>query len=104
MQIIWRGKARQLLASIYNYGQEHFGEKAAKRLRSRFLADAARLATSPYLGRLEPLLADQHLPYRSLVVPPHYKLIYWVDEEHQTIYISALWDTRRDPGQMTHEL
>lgn len=55
------------------------------------------LAANPYMGPLEPLLAERRTSYRSFVVHEHYKLIYWVDEEKEILYVSDLWDTRREP-------
>ena len=42
------------------------------------------------------LLEDMPIVYRSLVVHKHYKLIYHIEAE--TIYVAALFDTRRDPA------
>ncbi len=85
-------------------GREQFGERTARKFLKQILSESNLLATHPYIGRLEPYLA--HLPgdYRSLVVHSHYKLVYRVDEERETVIILALWDTRQDPARLTDQL
>ena len=53
------------------------------------------LAANPRLGITEPLLAGRKREYRSIVVHKLFKLVYYVKDE--TLYIAALWDTRREP-------
>ena len=55
------------------------------------------LAEFPEIGKVEPLLKDRKLVYRSLVVHKFFKLIYYVNEKKQRIVIADLWDTRREP-------
>lgn len=85
---------------LYEYGKFHFGQKSAGKLMNGIRFDSERLVAFPYLGSLEPRLSHLHLPYRSLVVHNHYKLIYRVSEEEDTVYVVALWDTRRNPQDM----
>lgn len=56
-----------------------------------------RLASAPFIGKVEPLLQGSGLPFRSLVIHKHYKLIYHYDKNTDTLRIAALWDTRREP-------
>lgn len=41
---------------------------------------------------------------RSLVVHEHFKLIYYIDLPHNTLYIADLWDTRREPSRLAEPL
>lgn len=77
MRVVWNKKAEHHLNAIINYSIDTFGERVAKR---------------------ELLLEDMPIAYRSLVVHKHYKLIYHIEAE--TIYITALFDTRRDPASL----
>ena len=104
MRVIWKNKAIRHLELLTDYGLETFGEKAVTRFVNNVRAYDKRLATNPYMGALEPLLANRRLPYRSLVVHPHYKLIYWVDEKQDTVFIAALWDTRRNPDNLSESM
>ena len=104
MQVIWKDKAIQHLEQLTDYGFITFGARAVSRFVHNIQAYDKRLSSSPYMGALEPLLAHRRLPYRSLVVHSHYKLIYWVDEEQDTVFIAALWDTRRNPDNLSESL
>ena len=79
-----------------------------RRLRNVFFvrikAYDSRLAAFPYMGKVEHLLSGLSKEYRSLVVHEHYKLIYRVSEEEDTVYVVALWDTRRNPQDMDADL
>lgn len=96
MRVVWNRKAEYHLNAIINYSIETFGERVAKRLYRRIKENDARLAANPNLGKRELLLEDMPIVYRSLVVHKHYKLIYHIEAE--TIYVAALFDTRRDPA------
>lgn len=75
-------------------------KKAALKVYRKMTEGAALLARNPYAGPLESSLEDQVGTYRSLVVHKHYKLIYRVMEETQTVEIAAVWDIRRNPDTL----
>ena len=63
------------------------------------------LSSYPFMGRVEPLLTHKKRhEYRSLVVHKHFKLVYYVDESRQTVFIADLWDTRREPARLARPL
>ncbi|RHJ95358.1 type II toxin-antitoxin system RelE/ParE family toxin [Parabacteroides bouchesdurhonensis] len=96
MQVIWTEDALDELSSVLEYGACAFGKRAVERFYEKLLENELRLANNPYMGELDPLLAGRPQNFRSLVVHCHYKLVYYVEAE--TIYITALFDTRRDPA------
>ena len=49
----------------------------------------------PGIGQKEPLLQGRKRDYRSIVISRQNKLVYYVAGD--TLYIVALWDTRREP-------
>ena len=55
------------------------------------------------MGKIEPELEGKAYEYRSIVVHEHFKLVYRVDEMHDTIYITAFWDVRQEPQRLTQE-
>ena len=97
MKYIWRKSAEKRLLQETEYCLQRFGKKA-QRFRTSLNSHAALLSSSPGIGKREPLLLHRtrHL-YRSLVVHKHFKLVYYIDEAANTLYIVALWDTRREP-------
>ena len=42
--------------------------------------------------------------YRSRHINKRYKIIYWYDEETDTVYIEDIWDTLRSPENLTRKL
>ena len=96
MRIIWQSEARTHVRAAFAYGKKVFGLRVAIRFREELKSSSYRLSTHPYIGVKELALSDKDISYRSLVVHPHYKLIYWVDEERDTVFIAALWDTLAD--------
>ena len=60
------------------------------------------LADNPYLGPVEPLLADLPSGYRSIVVAKLNKIIYRIVDNR--IEIADLWDCRREPETLAGQL
>ena len=96
MQVTWNKKALTQLDAVMRYGSQEFGERTAQRLFARIMSYEPLLAANPRLGVAEPLLAGRKREYRSIVVHKLFKLVYYVKGD--TIYIAALWDTRREPA------
>ena len=95
MQVTWNKKALNQLDAVMAYGRQEFGERAVQRLYTRIMSYEPLLAANPRLGIAEPLLAGRKRAYRSIVVHKLFKLVYYV--KNNTLYIAALWDTRREP-------
>ncbi len=95
MQVTWNKKALTQLDAVMKYGRQEFGERTTQRLYARIMSYEPLLAANPRLGITEPLLAGRKREYRSIVVHKLFKLVYYVKDE--TLYIAALWDTRREP-------
>ena len=97
MQVTWNKKALDQLDAVMEYGRREFGERTTRRLYTRIMSYEPLLAANPKLGVEEPLLAGRKRAYRSIVVHKLFKLVYYINEPKQVIYIAALWDTRREP-------
>ena len=41
--------------------------------------------------------------YRSLVVHPYFKLIYYINVNKEKIVITNLWDVRQEPDKLTKQ-
>ena len=92
MQVTWNKKALNQLDAVMAYGRQEFGERAVQRLYTRIMSYEPLLAANPRLGIAEPLLADRKRAYRSIVVHKLFKLVYYINEAEQAIYIAALWE------------
>lgn len=95
MKVIVQKAAARQISRTYTYGERHFGKQAAEKTHARIMEALRLLAANPRLGIAEPLLASRKREYRSIVVHKLFKLVYYVKDE--TLYIAALWDTRREP-------
>lgn len=63
---------------------------------------AKLLKDNSYLGRIEPLLDEASVAYRSITVNKLNKIIYYVNDD--TIEIVDFWDTRMDPLQLSNRV
>ena len=100
MRVIWQESVQCDIETAFLEGLARFGEKVAKRFFVHIWDYDSRLAAFPYMGKVECFLSGSSKEYHSLVVHNHYKLIYRVSEEEDTVYVVALWDTRRNPQDM----
>lgn len=95
MKLIWANRANSEWKKIATYIHDEFGHKAAE----IFLRDTQKweryLLKSPECGFLEQLLKDKTIPYRSILLSKHNKLIYYIKEDE--IRIVDIWDMRRNP-------
>ena len=102
MRSILTDLAKQQIRQAAKYISKEFG----KRSRDEFMQEVRRtrrlLESQPNLGSVEPLLAHRTRLYRSIVATPLNKLIYVVGDD--TIEITAVWDTRRDPSALQAEM
>lgn len=104
MNYKWRKKAQAQLKRNATYCTQRFGKSIALHFIDKIDHQVELLATHPHLGIVEPLLDNRRRTYRSLVVHEHFKLVYYIDEKQQTLYIVALWDTRCEPARLSQQI
>ena len=102
--IKWTRKANLKRLAFFAYGEQEFGLNTVRKMDERLMSYLSSLAQNPKLGPIEPLLENETLPYRSLVVHKLIKLIYRIDESASFIYIVDFWDTRREPSRLARLL
>ena len=102
MQVKWTQRALRRLNIAVNYGLREFGETTARNFYLRIKSYEPLLATNPYMGEIEKTLKERQFEYRSFVVHPHFKLIYYVNEKKQCVVITYLFDTRQDPDKLPY--
>lgn len=102
MKVRWYPYALEALQQTAYYITINFSESSC----NKFLREVVRienlLCTNPHLGKIEPLLEGLPQVYRSVVVSHINKLIYRI--EGDIIYISDLWDCRRDPSTLAAQV
>lgn len=102
MQVKWTQRALNRLNIAVNYGLREFGENTASQFYQKVLSYETLLATNPYMGKVEKVSEFRQMVYRSFVVHPHFKLIYYVNEKKQCVVITYLFDTRQDSDKLPY--
>ena len=97
MQVKWTAPALKRLEAATNYGRRKVGELTAARFYQKVRNHESLLVTNPRIGKIEQLMTSKYAyEYRSLVVHPHYKLIYYINEAKGIVVITNLFDVRRE--------
>ena len=94
--------AERYIHQTEEYLRQEFGRKKRTKFRHEIQHCIRLLRRNPNLGPVEPLLTDEPICYRSVVVPPYNKMIYTITDD--TIEIIDFWDTRRDPSALVDEV
>ena len=104
MRVVWSDEAWKLLDNILQECENRFGKKNVEKFLGRVKRCNQSLVDNPYMGKLEPLLEYLPLSLRTFVLHPYYKIVYYVNEFEDCIYVITLWDSRRDPEEYVKEL
>lgn len=97
MKVTWSEQAAESLCDIVSYVRKEFGVYAKQRIVREVQEFVNLLPQNPQLGKVEPLLQDCSVEYRSYVINRINKVVYYINCDNNTIEIVALWDTRREP-------
>lgn len=97
MTIFWTEFARSELREIHSYYSQKANTKVANRIKSEIFRKVKMLITRPEIGQIEPNLEKTGLGFRY-VVAGNFKIIY--KPQIDCIFITDIFDTRRDPGKM----
>jgi plasmid stabilization system protein ParE len=97
MVIQWHWLADEQLNEIHDYALSEWGETKAKKTVANFRTAISRLSDWPYSAPIELLLEGESEEYRSMVIKRLHKVIYFVDEEKDSVVIFDIWDCRQDP-------
>ena len=95
-------QAEQAISNTASYIHREFGRKSRDKFLLKIKETRMLLATNPYLGPVEPLLADRASTYRSVVVGKLNKMVYRIMDDR--IEIADLWDCRREPQALADEV
>jgi plasmid stabilization system protein ParE len=102
MKIFVSERAERKLHETADYILEHFGQKSRLEFLQEFYHTANLLKNNPYMGVIEPLLAEFSSTYRSFVLKRRNKIIYRIIDD--SIEIADLWDCRREPEALVRGL
>lgn len=103
VKVEWTPRARQDLRDIYNYYcTVKKSKQTAIAIKNKLIESSKILSSFPLAGPVEPLLADEPVCYRYLVVERMYKLIYIVEQDVASIV--TVFDCRQSPVRMTERV
>jgi len=97
MIIQWTQKAENQLDEIFDFIKVE-SEISAVRIYNQILDEVEILAKFPNIAPVEPLLENEPITYRSLLVKRIYKVVYFVNDK--LIYIVAVFDCRQNPDKL----
>ena len=98
MKVFWFHKARLAFIKTAKYVAKEFGDRVAKDLFDEVGILNKYLADNPYMGKIEPLLADRSVEYHCLLVKRLNKIIYRI--ENDGVYVVDFWNLRQDPNKL----
>lgn len=95
MIVNWSDYAQFEFLKTLDYVEEHFGEQTRNKLFNSVNDTNDTLMRNPFAGRKEPLLENDLIQYRSILVSDINRIIYFVDKGN--VNVVDFWDMRRDP-------
>ena len=99
-KILWTDFAINQLKDIFDYHLVKASPSIAQKLVQKIIDATIILDNNPKSGRKEDLLLTRPQEFRFLIIK-NYKIIYWIDYEHNIINISMVFDTRHNPTKIT---
>lgn len=104
MRVVQTDSAKQQILDTARYIRREFGKKSKESFLQKVRETRRLLADNPYLGPVEPLLAERAQSYRSVVVGKLNKMVYYIEEDEKVIYVVAFWDCRREPDTLASQV
>ncbi len=96
-KVKWEEEARSEELKILEYAVQNYTRASYRNLYKKFRHAEINLSGQPLIGVREYYLTNRSKEYRSLYVPKYFKLIYYYDENSDTVFITDVWDTRKEP-------
>ncbi len=103
MDVVWSKKSVSRIKEIWDYYKVK-SPKAALGLVNDIEIAGNSLGLFPQMAAIEPSLSEMARTYRALVTRDNYKIIYFIDEKNDTVYIVTVWDCRQDDKKLKKEL
>ncbi|MBR6188289.1 MAG: type II toxin-antitoxin system RelE/ParE family toxin [Prevotella sp.] len=103
-EVKWTKRAQKAKRALYLNGLEQFGAITAEKTLRKVTTIAADLAKWPTSGHPEQLLLGESPLYRAKPINDRFRIIYWYDEENDTVVIEDIWDTRRNPETLKQRM
>lgn len=96
LDIFWVKFAENKLEAIYDYYSFKVNLSFAKKLVNEIVDATINLKEHPEIGQKELNLFHRPQEFRY-IVHKNYKIVYWINKNHNRIEIVHVFDTRQDP-------
>ncbi|MCR4032349.1 MULTISPECIES: type II toxin-antitoxin system RelE/ParE family toxin [Flavobacterium] len=96
LTVYWTQFAEDKFTDIFEYYKYKAGIKVAKALINGLVDSSLSLEYNAYGGQKEELLSERIQDFRYLIFK-NYKIIYWIDEYKNVVYVTNVFDTRQNP-------
>lgn len=100
LTVYWTQFAENKLEDIFEYYKFKAGIRVAQTLVNGIIDISLSLEFNASGGQKEELLSERKQDFRYLVFK-NYKIIYWIDEFKQIVFISNVFDTRQNPQKLS---
>jgi plasmid stabilization system protein ParE len=97
MKVEWLESANRQILEIFDYYNSAANGRVAKKIVGKIVQRVRLLSRNPKGGQREWLLEDMPERFRRVIVG-NYKIIYFTEGE--TVFISYVWDCRRNPSTL----
>ena len=94
MKVMMTDFAKNQIRKTARYINKEFGRQSKDKFLLEVRQTKCLLETNPFLGSIEPLLADRPTTYYSIVVNHLSKMVYRIMDDY--LEVADFWDTRRE--------
>ena len=103
MKVILLPNALKRLDEIFDWIKTTDNENTASKVYNSILDELEILEKQPYIATIELLLEDLPKQFRSLVINRKFKAVYYIEEQQNTVFVTTIWDCRRNPSDLQKE-
>lgn len=104
MNILWEDGALDDFKQITTWFYNDRNSQAAEKFIDNVFHCIELLIQNPLMGHTEEFRNKKLSGYRSLVIHPHYKIVYKVNPNNTSLDITAIWDCRQDDKKLINAL
>ena len=101
MKVMMTDFAKNQIRKTARFINKEFGRQSKDKFLLEVRQTKCLLETNPYIGSVEPLLADRSTTYYSIVVNHLNKIVYRIMDDY--LEVADFWDTRREPKKQAEQ-
>ncbi|RZJ73534.1 type II toxin-antitoxin system RelE/ParE family toxin [Flavobacterium sp.] len=99
LTVYWLEFAQDRITAIFDYYKSNVGVQVAENIVAGIVDASFEIGKNPFGGQRENALVDRIREYRYSIYKS-YKIIYWIDEPNKMVFISTVFDSRRNPKEL----